>query len=694
MRALIQDSEAIMNSDEKWVHTICGFCHAGCGMSVSVRQGRIEKVRGNPDHPSSRGKLCPKGAAAKQVVYSPERLKYPMWKTERGFERISWDEALDRIAGTLIEIKEKDGPEKVVLTRGAPVNGEVMDPFTQLMAAYGSPNITNVAHLCSLPRSLGQQLVCGSRTMPDYENTRCIIMWAANPTDSRMFGEGMTYERFDRVIVEARKRGAKLIVIDPRRTEVAAMADDWIDIAVESDLAFALAMLNVIIEEELYDREFVENWAVGFDRLKSHVREMTPEWAERFTRVPADRIREVARTYGTTKPALIVDGNGLDQHPNVVQTVRAIGMLSALTGNIDVPGGNVIPPYPKAAPYPTLHPSIKRLGADEYPLFPAPLPLVFDALLSGQPYRPRAMIVHHSNTLLVNANEKRVREALEKLELLIVCDVFESATTRLADVILPAASDFERFAYRAYPSSRGVFVALQQKVIEPVGESRPVSEVEYDLARRMGLEQHFPWNSNEGWVNYKLKPMGITLEDLQKQAAIYVTPPLEYRKYLGEGFRTPTKKVELYSEKLKSIGQDPLPVYQAPEEEPELVSRFPLIGTTRRPGDYVHTRFRNVPALRRLQPDPLVRIHPDDAQPGGIGEGDETIVESPHGSITVKAKITTEIRPGLVVVDFGWGNPGDGGANVNLLTNDDVRDPISSTTPNRRFRCQVRKARS
>jgi anaerobic selenocysteine-containing dehydrogenase len=682
-----------MDADEKRVHTICGFCHANCGMSISVKGGRIEKVRGNPEHPSNRGKLCPKGAAAKQIVYSPERLKYPMWKTERGFERISWDEALDRIAGALIEIREKYGPETVLQCRGAPVTEEVRDGFVQLMAAYGSPNTTSPAHLCSVPRRLGLGLVCGERTVPDYENTRCMIVWGANPTDSRNFAEEMAYERFDRVVVEAKKRGAKLIVIDPRRTELAAMADEWIDIAPETDLAFALAMLHVIIGERLYDREFVDNWTLGFDRLKAHVRETTPEWAEGITQVPADRIRKIARMYGTTKPALILDGNGLDQHPNVVQTVRAIGLLSAVTGNIDVPGGDVIPPHAKAAPYPTLRPPAKRLAADEYPLFPrAPYPSMFDALLSGKPYQPRAMIVHHANPLLINANEKRVREALEKLELLIVYDIFESATAKLAHVILPAASDFERFAYRIYPSSRGAFVALQQKVIEPIGESRSVFEVEYELARRMGLEGHFPWKSNEEWVNYKLKPLGVTLEDLQKQPVIYVTPPLEYRKYLKEGFSTPSRKVELYSEKLKGLGQDALPVYKPPEESPDLVSRFPLTATTRRPGNYVHTRFRNVPTLHRLEPNSLVRIHPADAQLREIGEGDKAIIESPQGSITLKARVTPEIRPGLVVVDFGWGNPWDGQANVNVLTSDEARDPISAATSNRRFLCEVRKA--
>jgi len=305
------------------------------------------------------------------------------------------------------------------------------------------------------------------------------------------------------------------------------------------------------------------------------------------------------------------------------------------------------------------------------------------------------MIVLHGNPLLISANEKRTRAALQKLELLVVHDIFKTATAELAHVILPAASDFERFAYEINFSSQGAFLALQQKVIEPIGESRSMADVEYELAKRVGIEGHFPWKSNEEWVNYRVKAIGgVTLEDLQKQPVIFFTPPLEYKKYLKDGFNTPTKKVELYSEMLEEVGQDPLPVYRARGADPDLVSRFPLTGTTRKPGNYVQTRFRNTPALHRLQPDPFARINPDAAQQRGIAEGEEVVVESPKGRIRLKAKITPEIRPELVVVDFGWGNPWDKADNVNILTSDEERDPISGTTPNGYFFCDVRKVQT
>jgi len=275
---------------------------------------------------------------------------------------------------------------------------------------------------------------------------------------------------------------------------------------------------------------------------------------------------------------------------------------------------------------------------------------------------------------------------------MVVYDIFNSATADLAHIILPAASDFERYSYGVFPSLKGGFVVLQQKVIEPIGESRSVFDVEYELAKRLGLTKDFPWTNNEEWINYKLQPLGITFEDLLGQHIIYVTPPLEYRKYQKEGFKTPSGKVELYSQKLEDINQDPIPVYRVPEESSGQINRYPLIGTTRRPGNYVHTRFRNTPSLSKIQPDPLIRINPRDADLRRIGEGDLAVVESAEGKISLKVTITDEITPGCVIIDFGWGNPWDKGSNVNILTSDQPRCPISGATPNRRFRCEVAKA--
>jgi len=538
---------------------------------------------------------------------------------------------------------------------------------------------------------MGLKQVYGLRTDPDYENTACMIIWGSNPTDSSRPAESMTYGRYDNVIRRAKKNEARLIVIDPRYTELAAMADDFLQIYPGTDAALALAMIHVIISEGIYDKEFVSEWTAGFEDLSRHVQPSTPQWAEKITGIAADKISEVARIYATTRPSLIREGNGFDQHTNVVDSVRLTGILTALTGNLDVPGGNVFYPMPKLVPHPSIRPEGEPLGSDRYPLYPqASFPAVIDAILTGKPYQPRAMIVYHGNPLLINANEAKVRRALEKLELLVVSDVFMSATAELADIILPDASDFERFGFQVYSSHKGGVVALRQKIIEPMGECRPPFDVEYDLAQRLGLADSFPWKTTEEWIDYRLKPSGIGLEDLKEQPIAYVTPPLEYWKYLKNGFRTPSKKVEFYCEGLKEYGYDPLPLYREPGPPPS--DDYPLIGTSLRPGQYVHTRFRNISVLHDKQPDPFVRIHPQDAKARGIEGGDWAIVESVRGRIQIKAKVTIEVLPGMAIVDFGWGNPGDKGANLNILTDDEVRDPFCSATPNRRFLCQVKKA--
>lgn len=676
---------------ERVVKTVCGFCHTNCGMEIHLKEGIIDKIKGNPEHPVNKGALCPKGPAIKELVYSPSRLKYPLRKTPSGFQQISWDEALDQIASKLMEIKNKYGPQTLLRYSGAPVTEENRDGFVQFLASYGSPNYMAPGHLCSVPRRLALELVYGERTDPDYENTNCILIWGSNPTASMQVAERMAYGRFDKVIQEAKRRGAQLIVIDPRCTELAGMADEFLQINPGTDAALGLAMLNVIINEGIYDKEFVAKWTIGFEDLAKHVQAATPEWAEKITWVPADKIRKTARIYATTKPSSIREGNGLDQHTNVVDTVRLTGILTAITGNLDVPGGNVFLPMPKVAPCPSFRPQENPLGADKYPLYPrAPFPAVVDAILTGEPYQPRAMIVYHGNPLLINANEARIRRALEKLKFLVVYDIFLSATAELADIVLPDASDFERFGYQVYSSAKGGVVALRQKVIEPVGESRQVFEVEYELAQRLGLAQSYPWKTTEEWIDYKLRPSGISLEDLKRQPVTHVTAPLEYRKYLNNGFGTPSKKVEFFSGRLKDHGYGPLPMYRDPAGG--LGDQYPLIGTTRRPGVYVHTRFRNLPMLHKKQPDPMVRLNSQDAQPRGIEDGNWTVVDSPQGRIQVKAKVTPEVQPGLVIIDFGWGNPWDNGPNVNILTSDDERDPVCSTTPNRRFVCELKKA--
>jgi len=676
------------------IPTVCCFCHTNCGVIAHVKNGALVDIEPDKDHPYSKGHICPKGKAAKEVVYHPDRITHPLRKTASGFERISWDEALNEIANRLLDIREKHGGHTLVRCGGAPVTSATWDAFIQFTAAYGSMNFTGASHLCSIPRMVALASVYGGRTGPDYSNTRCMIQWGTNPTESRSIGDsGVCNGNVSKVISNAVKRGARLIVIDPARTKIAEMAHKWLRPMPGTDAALALAMLHVIISEELYDKDFVRDWTIGFDKLAAHVKELTPEWAESITSVTADDIREVARTYATTKPGVIREGNFVDQSTNTVQTVRAIGMLIALCGNLDVPGGDIF--YPKIkAPFLTKRPSVKNLSADIHPMFPIiPFPCVTDAILTEKPYKPRAMIVYHGNPLLINANYARNKQALEELDFLVVCDIFKTATAEMADIILPDTTEYENYGtcIKACGDGSGIYVCLQNKVIEPVGQARPVFEVEYDLAKRMGLESAYAWTNTEECINHRIRNTGLTLSDLIKQPLTHIPQPLEYQKHLQNGFKTPSAKVELYSESMKDLGYSPLPIYIAPSDMEEN-AELPLIGTGRRPGNFTHTRFHNIPSLLKIDPEPLARIHPDDARTRGISDGDVAVVESDNGTIQLKAKVTDETMAGVVIIDFGWGNPGDDKANVNLLTSDVVRDKITGSTPNRRFRCQVSKA--
>ncbi|MEE8473449.1 MAG: molybdopterin-dependent oxidoreductase, partial [Dehalococcoidia bacterium] len=592
--------------------------------------------------------------------------------------------------------KEKYGPETLFSCRGAPVGQETFDAFHQFLYAYGSPNITGSGHLCSVPRRAAIQQVTGRRAEPDYEGSKLIIIWGANPTDSYRLGDGMAYGSYDKPLHAARQQGARLVVIDPRRIPLAAQADKWLRINPGTDAALLMALLQVIIQERLYDQDFVRDWTIGFPELAERVERARPEWASELTGLPTEDIRELAYLYATSQPATIRDGNGLDMHLNVSGTTRLVASLEAITGNLDVPGGNVFYPSPRLTPYPTLEAPGNRLGQERYPLFPySPFPTVVDTILSEEPQRPRAMLVYHANPLLINANEKKVRLALSRLDLLVVNDLFMTSTAEMAHVILPGASDVEQASFRTYSSKNGGFIALRRKLLDPPGEARPVMEMEYELARRLGLAEAYPWRTTEEWIDCRLKTSGATRADLEQKTVAYTTPPLEYRKYAKSSFSTPSGKVELSSARVAGLGQDPLPDYVEPVSRlryPEMAARFPLVGTTRKLGNYIHTRFRNIPTLRHLEPEALVTLHPRDAEGRGINDGERVQVSSPEGKIELTARVSDEIGPGVVVLDFGWGNPEDGSPNVNSLASDEPRDPLFASTSNRSFLCQVSRS--
>ena len=681
---------------KKKVRSLCGLCHTNCGILVHLEDGKVSRIEGDPEHPANRGALCPKAQTLKPTLESEQRLTYPRMKTKKGLTRVSWDEALAFAAEKLMKIKSEDGPGSLIRCSGAPVTYSARDGFQQLAGLYGSPNRTGSGNLCHVPRAIAFNDAFGGRPEPDFEKSNLVIFWASNPINTTRFTGYTACDGFNRIIPRLKARGAKIIVIDPVRAEIVDHADNWVRPNIGTDTALGLAMAHTMIEEGIYNRSFVEKWLSHFDEIKRHVAPFTPVWAETITGVPADSIKALARRYATADGAIILDGNGFDMHTNGVDMARTVCLLIALTGNLDKPGGNVFMPFARQNSLPTVKPAIKPMGWNRFPLFPeVPFPVFKEAMLNGNPGHPRAMIVLHANPVLIQANQERTKQALQKLDFLMVVDIFPTATTEIADLVLPAAADLEALDYRAYSSTEGGFLALREKVAEPLGESRSVFEMEYALAEKMGLGKDYPFRDSEEWINYALKPTNLTVGDLRREGLIFATPPIAYHKHQKGGFGTPSGKIECYSERFKNAGRGALPVFEPPFEDATTDAgrkKFSLIATSRRPAELVHTKLANLPTPGRGDLEPSVKMNSFDAQARGIRQGEMAEVESRNGKIRLKAVVTDDVVPGLVSIDFGWGNPTDNKASMNKLTRDDVWDPVSGGYPNRYTPCEVKKA--
>ncbi len=688
------------------VKTLCSMCGRYCGMNAYVENGKIIKVEGMPEHPVNRGSLCPRGLAAVQYEYDPKRLMHPLKRVgERGegkWEQITWEEALEITAQRLSEIKEKQGARSIFFYKGQADGWESswshVKRFTNVL---GSPNYGSHSHLCYIPFLMGQVYTMGEAAVSDIENAQCIVLWAFSPFTSNLFA--------GRRILDAKERGAKLVVIDPRFTETAAKADIFVRPRPGSDGALALGMLKVIMDEGLYDKEFVDKWTYGFDKLRELIQRYPPERVEKITGVSAETISEVARLYATTKPACIEVGNGIDQHTNAVQTSRAIAILITLSGNLDQPGGNVFRLEPKLADMCLAD----KLPHDARPLDQHPLfyriwsvaaPDLVDTLLSGEPYPIKAMIVMAGDPAISLSETSRVREALKKLDFLMVHDLFMTASAELADIVMPAASFFEYPIFCSYrgprvPANTQV-IALRNKVVKPPGECHSDFELVFALARKLGCGDYFPWETAEEAFDEELKPTGITIKDLKehREGIVRIIDPKElYRKYERRGFATPTKKVEIYSTTLEQFGYDALPTFEEPEEshisQPDLAKDYPLICSAAiKPVQYTHAQFRTVSWLQEIMPDAWVEIHPQKAKDLDLKDGQAVVVESPRGSIKVKAKFTEGIDPRTVFIPHGWGQPYAHGSADNFITPGSPCCPISASTGNRSFVCRIRKA--
>ena len=691
------------------VRSVCGLCTNGCGILVHLKNGKAIKVEGDPESPISKGKLCSKGLASLDYLYHPNRLKYPLKRIgERGegrWQQISWDEALDMVASELIKAREHHGTESVAFIMGA-VKGLQDTYLARLVNTFGTPNFGTVGHMCYVPTKISSEITCGFMPKPDYDYPpACILVWGTNYAETNIAEHGQ--------MMEALNKGAKLIVIDPRKTELATRANLRLQVRPNSDLALALGMINVIIIEGLHDKNFVEQWTVGFDRLVEHIKEYSPEKVEEITWVPAEVIREAARFYAANKPATIVTRNVIEHNINSFQVGRAITILMAITGNLDVPGGNLqtspigIPFW--TAPQLVLKDALpmdkweKRVdaGLKLLPSFDRVTPQsIIKAIIEEDPYPIHAAYIQGCNALLTYCNAWETYRALKKLDFLAVSEMFMTPTAELADVVLPAASylEFDSVFFAIYYAK--AMAQVMQKVAQ-IGECRSDFEILSGLAKKLGLGKYF-WDDTESFLDYYLKPIGLTFREFRQVSIIEGIK--RYRKYEVNGFETPSRKVELYSSKLEDWGFDPLPIYYEPPEtpfsNPELAREYPLIFTSLKRETFRHSGGKQIPPLRRTNPEPITDIHPETASKLGIEDGDWVYIETKRGRIKQKANLTTSIDPRVVIVDYGWWFPekeaselyGWAESNVNILTDD--RSPYSrevGATNLRGILCKVYK---
>jgi anaerobic selenocysteine-containing dehydrogenase len=689
------------------VKSHCRMCHGGCGVLVFTRNGRVAKILGDPDCPINHGTLCSKGIASTQLAYHPDRLTHPVRrigpKASGKWERISWDEALDTIAGRILQYKEGYGAESVVLGYGTGRENEaVIYRFANLL---GTPNVLTAGHFCYGPRIATSIITCGTNPVVDYENSpRCLMVWGnniviSNPDEYK--GEPFSV---------ALDRGARLIAVDPRLTRIAARADVWLQLRPGTDAALALGMLNVIVNEGLYDREFVEHFVYGWEPFVKRVREYPLDRVEDITWVPSEKIAEAARLFATTKPAAIQWGVAIEQQVNCADNDRLLMALMGITGNIDIPGGQVLFQAPKIrnvghfGAHRMLPDSQreKRLGGERFRLgghFAIINPkCVWDAILEEKPYPVKMLFFISSNPLMTRGNAREVYRALEKVEFMAVSDFFITPTAELADIVLPAATWLEMDYIGDFWKRHG-YLLPRRKVIS-VGECRSDHEMLNDLAHRVGQGEHW-WDSFEQALDWILEPLGITWQDFKKMD--YIRGDRLDQKYRETGFSTPSGKFELYSTLLEKWGYDPLPIYHEPPEgpysSPRLYEEYPYILITgRRIPGFFHSENRQLPWTRELHRDPIVEVHPETAKKQGIKEGEWVIIESPRGRIRQKAKFFSGMDPRVVSAEHAWWfpekrDPGHGWdeSNVNILTDNAYEncDPAMGATHVRTLLCTI-----
>jgi thiosulfate reductase / polysulfide reductase chain A len=699
--------------------TTCWECSTCCGALATVRGGRVVDYVPNRNHPYSKGAFCIKGMrGAPGITYGPARLLHPMRRVgARGdgrWARISWDDALEEMATQLHRVRQQHGAPAIVgATSGAYFSRSVILALT--LRSIGSPNWMINQDLCGgcravSARSMGLPITRGE----DIGAARCVLIVGRNPS----MADPVEWA----AIKAAKARGAGMIVIDPKRTAAAAMADLWLAPRVGTDVALALAMIHVVIAEDLYDKAFVTRWCHGFEQLAERAVRYSPVAAQEMTGVPAEQIVAAARMYGNG-PSTFVSGHGIDAFSAGVQTFRAYHCLVAISGNVDRAGGNLRMRTPRGLRtyIDLLHMPAFRLdaetekqtiGADRFPLWAGPAgwqtachnPSVIEAMLTGRPYPVRALYASGVNVVVTYPNARRTIAALRSLDFFAVATHAMTPTAEYADIVLPKTTTLEEEEVSFMPS--GPTVLFTRALVPPQGEAR----CEIDIARplldkmtaRQAVTRHLlPWRSQREFNCYLLGDSGIGIEDLERTGYHQVDPePLTPET---RPFASPSGKIELYSTILQAQGLDPLPAYSPSDNadpSDEVAQEYPLILVTGdREKSYHHSRFRDQSWALKVSPDPRLTMHFETARALGIKDGEWVLLKTARagGTCRLRVKLTNTTLPNVVSTGMGWWIPSSpapehGALDVNInaaLDYDGPWDPASGSADVRGMRCRV-----
>jgi anaerobic selenocysteine-containing dehydrogenase len=812
-------------------HSVCNFCHVRCPMLVEVENDRVKSIVADDTHPFG-GLACVKGRAAPELLDHPDRLLHPLKRVgpktadasspddETMWQRVSWDEALDDIARRVLDARDTYGPDTIVFAKGTSSGtgmGDAERWLKRLSNLLGTPNTVGTVHLCNWPRDESTRYTFGApMTPPDLERSGCFLLWGANPSATNI--------RMAEAIQQARKRGMKLVTVDPRRVGVATHSDVHLFVQPGTDGALALSLAHVLVERGWLDAEFVQRWtnapflvrqdtgrllrwnelsvtsdernhgglplreavaalegdemagyvvwsgepyplppgggglgrggedpeldstptvqlatgesvqtATVFHLLRDLLEEYPPERAAEITGVPASDIRAAAEILAHNRPVAHFFWNGLAQHTSSAQNARAISVLYALLGDFDAPGGNMPPARPAVRDV-QLNDLLdrsqleRRLGWNERPLggprtnASSAAYDLYRAITTGEPYRPRVLLAFGTNMVMANGGSREGRAALAQLDLMVAADYFLTPTAQLADYVLPATMFLEspglQFGW-AIPTQAQTHVQYRAPAVAPRGEARSDTDIVFDLARRLGLGDQFWEGDLSAAFDHELEPLGFSVEELRSQphgiqTRDEVSAPTGYR-YSQElrsepgrarGFDTPSRRVELFSERFAAHGQDPLPRYEpprwSPQRQPGLDAEYPFILTNAKMPQFCHGQHRALPSLRRARPHPDVELHPETAAQAGVSAGRWVAVETPEGAMRARVRLNAAIKPGVVVGQAGWWQPcpeldlpgydpyAADGANVNGLVGNKWTDPISGSTPFRSARCRLR----